>query len=99
MSNDKSIQLDFSFHRTLFEISGNPLMLGVLNMLQELIVEGMLQTTPIPRDRQVSQNLHYAIVEAVRKRDPIAAEAAMREHMSVTEKRLSQSARRAKTAM
>jgi GntR family transcriptional repressor for pyruvate dehydrogenase complex len=89
----QTIELDFAFHRKLFEVAGNPLMLGVLGVLQELIVAGMLQTTPNPRDRSVSQDLHYAIVDAVRNHDVAGAEAAMREHMRITGERLAAAAK------
>jgi GntR family transcriptional repressor for pyruvate dehydrogenase complex len=89
---EESIALDFQFHRRLFEIAGNPLMLNVLVILQQFVLEGMLQTTPSPRDHDVSQELHRAIVEAVRNRDPAAAEAAMERHMHVTCQRLAKHA-------
>lgn len=85
---ERAIGIDFAFHRKLIEVAGNELTLNVITVLQEFIVEGMLQTTPRPRDRSVSRRLHRAILEAVRQGDPDAAEAAMREHMDVTRERL-----------
>ena len=92
LSYEEAIGLDFSFHRRLVQVSGNELMLNVMTVLQEFVVQAMLQTTPRPRDRSVSRRLHRAILEAVRRRDPEAAEAAMREHMEVTRVRLSAAA-------
>jgi DNA-binding FadR family transcriptional regulator len=91
---EKTVQLDFAFHQKLFEIAGNPLMLGVVGLLRDLILEGMLQTTPDPRDRTVSQELHHAIAAAVQVADPDAAEAAMRKHMRITRERLARTAGR-----
>jgi GntR family transcriptional repressor for pyruvate dehydrogenase complex len=90
---DEAIRIDFAFHRRLVEITGNELMVNVMSVLQEFIVEAMLQTTPQPRDRSVSRRLHRAIVEAVRRGDPDAAERAMREHMEVTRARLEEATR------
>ena len=56
--------MDFAFQWKLFETAGNPLMLGVL---QELIVAGMLRTTPNPCEPSVSLDLHRSILEAVRR--------------------------------
>jgi GntR family transcriptional repressor for pyruvate dehydrogenase complex len=90
---EEAIAIDFAFHRKLMEIGGNELMVNVMSVLQEFIVEAMLQTTPRPRDRAVSRRLHRAIVDAVGRADPDAAEAAMREHMRVTSERLEKAAR------
>jgi GntR family transcriptional repressor for pyruvate dehydrogenase complex len=89
---EEAIGVDFAFHRKLVEITSNELMLGVMSVLQEFVVEAMLKTTPRPRDRSVSRRLHRAIAEAVRRRDPDAAERAMREHVGVTEARLARAA-------
>jgi GntR family transcriptional repressor for pyruvate dehydrogenase complex len=93
-SYDEAIALDFQFHRTLFEIAGNALISNVIVVLQEFVVEGMLQTTPEPRDHHVSQQLHRAIVQALRDGDPDAAERAMKTHMEVTCERLAAHAAR-----
>ena len=85
---EEAIGLDFAFHRRLIEVGGNDLIVNVMSVLQEFIVEAMLQTTPRPRDRAVSRRLHRAIVDAVRRGDPDAAERAMGEHMTVTRERL-----------
>jgi GntR family transcriptional repressor for pyruvate dehydrogenase complex len=95
---EEAIGIDFAFHRKLVEITGNELMLNVMSVLQEFIVEGMLQTTPRPRDRAVSRRLHRTIVEAVRRGDPDAAERAMREHMEVTGARLARFAETGRSA-
>ncbi len=87
-SYEDTIQLDFAFHRKLFEVAGNELMLSVISVLQEFYVEGMLQTTPEPRDHDISRRLHRAIFRAVRAGDADAAEGAMKKHMVVTCKRL-----------
>jgi DNA-binding FadR family transcriptional regulator len=54
----------------LFEIAGIPLVTNVIDVLQQFVLEGMLQTTPEPRDRDVSQDLHRTIVDAIRNKNP-----------------------------
>ena len=89
---EEEIGVAFAFHRKLIEITGNELMLNVMSVLQQFIVEAMLQTTPRPRDRNLSRRLHRAILEAVRKGDADTAERVMREHMAVTRARLEKAA-------
>ena len=72
----------------LFEIAGIPLVTNVIDVLQQFVLEGMLQTAPEPRDRDVSQDLHRTIVDAIRNKNPDKAENAMRKHMQVTIDRL-----------
>jgi len=91
---EEAMGIDFAFHRRLVQVSGNELMLNVMTVLQEFVVQAMLKTTPRPRDRAVSRRLHRAILEAVRRGDPDGAEAAMGEHMTVTQERLSAAARK-----
>lgn len=80
----EAMRRDFRFHLRLVEISGNELMASVLQVLQEFVLVGMMQTTPSPRDREESRQRHAAIVRAIRERDPAAAEDAMRDHMQTT---------------
>jgi GntR family transcriptional repressor for pyruvate dehydrogenase complex len=88
------IRDDFAFHLTLAEMTGNTLLLNIMTVLQQFILAGMLQTTPKPRDRDVSRRLHRTILRAVTARDPEAAEAAMREHMRFTCERVADWTRR-----
>jgi len=85
---EEAIQGDFAFHLKLAEITGNPLLVNIVTVLQQFILAGMVQTTPKPRDRNVSRRLHRTIVRAVKAHDPEAAEAAMREHMRYTSERI-----------
>jgi GntR family transcriptional repressor for pyruvate dehydrogenase complex len=77
------------FHLKIVELGGNRLMLDVMKVIQELIVEAMARTSPKPRQRRYSQELHRAIVDGVRACDPNAAEAAVRRHMEAQCQRLS----------
>jgi GntR family transcriptional regulator, transcriptional repressor for pyruvate dehydrogenase complex len=91
---DEAIKVDFAFHRKLIEITGNQVMLNVMRTMQEYFHTAMVRTTPNPRDHQVSSHLHRAILEAVRQRNPDAAEMAMQAHMEMTRARLEDFARR-----
>jgi GntR family transcriptional repressor for pyruvate dehydrogenase complex len=82
----EAMRTDFQFHRRLVAITRNELMSSVLEVIQEFVLAAMVQTTPKPRDREQSHRRHLAIVEAVRSRDPDAAEKAMQAHMEHTER-------------
>ncbi len=88
LSYEEAIELDFAFHRKLIEITGNQLTLNIMTVLHEFFLAAMAQTTPRPRDLQVSQRLHRAIVEAIRRGDTNEARSAMQEHMDVTLERI-----------
>src|SRR5262249_41636596 len=83
-SDEAAMQADFQFHRRLMAITGNELMRNVLEVIQEFVFASMLRTTPKPRDRAASRQRHRRIVEAVRRRDPDAAQKAMLAHMQHT---------------
>ncbi len=85
---EKAMQLDLRFHLRLIEITGNKLMVNVLEILQEFIYEGMLRTTPKPRQRVVSRQGHMAIVDAIQNHNSDAAEAAIHYHMNLLVRRL-----------
>jgi DNA-binding FadR family transcriptional regulator len=80
----EAMRVDFQFHCRLMAITGNPLMESVLQMIQDFILASMVRTTPQPRDWEDSHLRHHAIVEAIRRRDPRAAEEAMHRHMEHT---------------
>jgi len=72
---------DLEFHATLAAASGNPIFAMVLVPLQELLMESRRRT--LERDgREVALAHHAAILVAVERRDPQAAEAAMRHHLT-----------------
>jgi len=90
----EAIRLDFQFHRKLVDITGNELMQNIMEVLHELVMAGMIHTTPKPRDRNWSRPLHRAILDAVRSANPDAAEEAMRAHMEAVVRRLKTAARK-----
>ncbi len=84
----EALHLDLVFHLKIAESTGNKLMLHVLEVIQEFIIEGMLRTTPKPLPYLDSRRYHMAIVDALRRRDPDAAEKAVRAHMDLLLRRL-----------
>ncbi len=76
---DSATGADYGFHRKLAEIAGNELILQTLKLSREFITSTMRSTGP--RIPQESLMQHRAVVDAIRCRDPDAAEAAMRRHM------------------
>jgi GntR family transcriptional regulator, transcriptional repressor for pyruvate dehydrogenase complex len=87
-TDEQAMRLDLQFHLCLVKITGNRLMQSVLEMLQEFIVEGMLRTTPRPRQRSFSRRAHLAIVDAIRNHDSEAAAVAVGDHMNLLVRRL-----------
>ena len=88
--DEQCMQADLRFHLKVLEITGNELMRNVLEVVQEFSLAAMVQTTPRPRDRQESRERHGRILEAIRRRRPDAAEAAMQAHFDRTVERLRQ---------
>ncbi|MES2791966.1 MAG: FadR/GntR family transcriptional regulator [Planctomycetota bacterium] len=85
---DQALEIDFRFHRKLVDIAGNELMQNVMEVIYEFVLAQMARTTPLPRDNDLGHRLHNEIVEAIRQRDPDAAERAMRTHMQAVLNRL-----------
>ncbi len=78
----ESIRLDFQFHRKIIDITHNVLIQNVMEVIHEFVMAGMIHTTPPPRNHARSQAMHGAILNAIRDKDPDAAEAAMKYHMN-----------------
>jgi DNA-binding FadR family transcriptional regulator len=82
--NPQGLQADWQFHRKLAEMTGNELLINVMSVLQEFVMAGMWHTTQVPdgpEEQQLSNQLHTAIVNAIRAHDPDASEQAMHSHM------------------
>ncbi len=77
----KALEIDFRFHRKLLEMSRNPLMVNMMEVIYEFVLAQMVRTTPSQKDNQLGRRLHKAILKAIRECDPDGAEKAMRQHM------------------
>ena len=74
---------DFDFHLGLARLAGNPVLVGVLKALHELVRPYNLRTHDgHPRRRRLTLTEHRAVYAAVLAGDAAAAQAAMRTHLA-----------------
>jgi DNA-binding FadR family transcriptional regulator len=69
-------------HGRLLEIEGHTTATRLIATLKSKLVRFQYRTTLLPGRSEQSFGEHEAIVEAVASGDPVAAEAAMRSHLS-----------------
>jgi DNA-binding GntR family transcriptional regulator len=69
-------------HRRLLAIGGHGIVEHLISMLNSQVVRFQYRTILVPGRPELSYAEHAAIVQAVADRDPAAAEAAMRRHLS-----------------
>lgn len=74
--------LNRELHRLVREISAQPVATDLLQGLQSQIVRHQFRLALRAGRPQVSLPEHLAIIEAITRRDPVAAEAAARAHLS-----------------
>ncbi len=72
---------DSEFHYTIATAAKNRLALKVLDVLMDLLRESRQRSLQVAGRMQRSLAGHRRILEAIRGRDPAAAEAAMRQHI------------------
>ncbi|MGI9860016.1 GntR family transcriptional regulator [Moorella naiadis] len=72
---------DIAFHEYLVEIAGNKRLANILNMLRDQIRRITFLTQDNRNRIEISFPQHLKILEALRLRDPVTAEASMRQHM------------------
>jgi GntR family transcriptional repressor for pyruvate dehydrogenase complex len=85
-AGDLAVEEDSEFHYRIAMASGNSVVLKVLDVVMDLLRgtrERSLQSEGRP---QKSLAGHRRILAAIRKRDPVAAQAAMRHHIEEVEK-------------
>jgi GntR family transcriptional repressor for pyruvate dehydrogenase complex len=72
---------DTAFHSALARATHNPVIVGIMDTLNELLVESRQRT--LERRGRPLQSLrgHEAVVQALRRQDPDGAAAAMRRHI------------------
>jgi DNA-binding FadR family transcriptional regulator len=82
---DSIRQADVVFHYALMEISGNRLAENIAKHLYKRAVESSRYQGMNPPDAvALTLDEHSAIVEAIRRNDPAAAEKAMNDHITVS---------------
>jgi GntR family transcriptional repressor for pyruvate dehydrogenase complex len=72
---------DYDFHATLARASGNSVMVAVLDTLVNLLSETRRRALQGLARSRASLAGHRAVLRAIQRRDPEAAEAAMRRHI------------------
>ena len=80
-----AIEEDAEFHYTIATIARNSVALRVQHVLMGLLREGRARSLQVPGRLQKSLEGHRRIIEAIRQRDAVAAEAAMRQHLQEIE--------------
>lgn len=76
------LELDITFHRRILELSGNEMLVGLAQVVAEVLV-GRTSYQLMPEvPRQEALRLHTAVAQAVRDGLPDVAEAAMRSIVS-----------------
>ena len=81
LSDAEAFALDFRFHRKIMELTGNELTCNVMDVVQEFVLASIRECGYRRRDPEVTYRGHRAVVDAIRRKDPDAAEKAMREHL------------------
>jgi GntR family transcriptional repressor for pyruvate dehydrogenase complex len=84
---DACIALDQRFHHELTRIAANPILASMLSTLAMLTQRSRQHTARSLAVRKRSDVDHRDILEAIAKRDPVAASAAMSAHLSHVAKR------------
>lgn len=79
---DTYIEADLDFHLALAEASQNFLILALIDSIVDLLREQRLTIFRVEGGPQRGQAHHKRILEAVSRRDPEAARAAMRAHLA-----------------
>jgi GntR family transcriptional repressor for pyruvate dehydrogenase complex len=78
---DAFIEADLDFHLSLAEAAGNPLILSLLDSIVGLLREQRMRIFHTAGGPERGQFHHKRILEAVERRDPERARAAMRAHL------------------
>ena len=79
---EQFFEINVRFHEKIQEIAANPWMNGVINDLRKVLK--LQRRDSLSRSGRLLSSLveHREILQAILKRDPLAAEAAMRKHLA-----------------
>lgn len=78
---DAYIEADLDFHLALAEGAANPLILSLIDSIVGLLREQRLRIFKVPGGPERGQIHHKKILDAVERRDAVAARAAMKAHL------------------
>lgn len=80
-----AIEEDTEFHNTIAHAAKNEVVLNVLDVFMDLLRESREQSLQVDGRLHKSLEGHRQILNAIERRDPAAAEAAMRRHIEKIE--------------
>lgn len=72
---------DVGFHRTIAKITHNELYIVMLDSISDVLLDVRRATVGIPDRPKKALRYHRTILERIAERDPVGAEASMREHL------------------
>lgn len=78
------VQADIDFHNDIAGASGNVVLASLIKELNGVLEESRFAMFALPERPSISQTDHKRIVEAIERRNPDAAEIAMRDHIRRT---------------
>ena len=76
---------DIKFHRAIARAARNPILSSLIEMVSAMFYERRRRNVGAPRDLREAAEMHRLIYQALRDRDPAAAQAAMSEHLRQSE--------------
>ena len=79
--------LDLEFHVTLAAASENFLIYDLVSMIRGQLAKALARVLLLPNARPLSLQEHVSIINAIRRRDPVAASKAMQDHLEAALKR------------
>ena len=82
------LHADEQLHKTITKAAQNPIMSRVFDSISRLLMVSRSRTVEITRVREQTVQDHRAIVAALKRRDPEAAQAAMLQHLNNVEQGL-----------
>ncbi len=82
------LHADEQLHKTITKAARNPIMSRVIDSISRLLMVSRSRTVEITRVREQTVQDHGAIVAALKRRDPEAAQAAMLQHLNNVEQGL-----------
>jgi GntR family transcriptional repressor for pyruvate dehydrogenase complex len=80
--SDVYIEADLDFHLALAEAAGNPIVLSLIDSIVGLLREQRLRIFRVEGGPDRGQQHHRRILEAIQRRDPQGARAAMQSHLA-----------------
>ncbi|HEU4382576.1 MAG TPA: FadR/GntR family transcriptional regulator [Anaeromyxobacteraceae bacterium] len=85
LRGESTIEEDSEFHSVVAHAARNGVILKVLDVLMDLLKETRTRSLQVPGRLQRSLAGHRRVLEAIRRRDPDAAERAVRRHLEEIE--------------